>query len=270
MKKKRLIQNHAQHQVSIDDRGLNYGDGFFTTAKVVNSRIVFWQHHVNRLITCQQKLSFPPLNFYHIEKEVQQLINGVELGVIKILVTRGTGGRGYAVPEPAKPNYIIKLTPYPDNYNQLKQTGVELDVVDFRLGHQPYFAGLKTLNRLEQVMIKDELAKRNLNDGIVLDITQNVIETSMANIIWFRDGKWYTPKLDKCGIQGVFLTALKEHLKICSVDANLDTVLDSDAVFCCNSLLGICAVTKIGRNEFCIERAHHLSSQYAFSEVEHD
>ena len=160
----RIINNNISKSIPLSDRGLSYGDGFFTTAKVVNEAVEHWYFHKQRLIECQMRLGFPEIDFIELEESINQICINQKCAVLKIMITRGSGGRGYAIPELQNPVQILSLLPYPNSYETLKLTGIDLEVSSIKLGLQPILAGMKTLNRLEQVLIKQEISEKSFSE----------------------------------------------------------------------------------------------------------
>lgn len=232
--------------VSTSDRGLNYGDGFFTTAKIVDGAIEFWPLHCERLRQCQERLLFPELDLAHLHHQLLSLIDGCQLGVLKVVITRGVGGRGYSAPENPQPNAFISISPFPEHYAAWQHNGISLAHAQTRLGLQPLFAGLKTLNRLEQVMIKAEIGQTGTDDVLVSDLNNHVIETSVGNIIAVKGGRFYTPDLSQSGILGVYLQYIAQHHLIQIRCMTAQDIASMDAVFCCNSLMGLVPIKSIG------------------------
>jgi len=254
--------------ISTQDRGLNYGDGFFTTASVVNSVVEHWDLHKARLEECAQRLFFPELDLTAIEREVSHAISGTQTGILKIVITRGAGGRGYGLPDTPSIQVLISIMPAVSHYKSWQQQGVSLAVSDVKLAHQPLLAGLKTLNRLEQVLIKKQMSSLESDDVVVLDYDNNAIECSAANIFAIKDGQVISPKLDRCGITGVYLSALCDKLAIEFKAIQLDELLAMDAVFMCNSLMGVVPVARIVDTQFDIECSKALlTAQFAKENV---
>jgi len=254
--------------ISTQDRGLNYADGFFTTASVVNSVVEHWDLHKARLEECAQRLYFPKLDLTAIEREVNHAISDTQTGILKILITRGVGGRGYGLPDTPSIQVLISVMPAVSHYKSWQQQGVNLVISDVKLAHQPLLAGLKTLNRLEQVLIKKQMNSLECDDVVVLDYDNNVIECSAANLFAIQNGNIVSPKLDRCGITGVYLSALCDKLAIEFKAIQLDELLAMDAVFMCNSLMGVVPVARIANTQFDIERSKALlAAQFAKESV---
>jgi len=254
----RIINNETSNSIPLSDRGLSYGDGFFTTAKVVNETVEHWHFHKLRLIECQTRLGFPEIDFLALEESIKQLCLNQKCAVLKIMITRGSGGRGYALPDVQNPIQILSILPFPNNYETLKISGLSVEVSSIKLGLQPILAGMKTLNRLEQVLIKQELSARSWSEAIVLDLNDNVIETSIANLIYYKNGQWHTPKLDQAGIKGVYRAYLSSKIALIESHVSLDEIKTAQAVFCCNSLMGLVPIKSIQKTQFDLELALKL------------
>ena len=257
-----IITASETSQISTRDRGLNYGDGFFTTAIVTHGQVEHWGYHKARLIECAQRLGFPALAFTPLETHISQQIASKVQAVLKIVITRGEGGRGYAPPSECNLTIIMSVLPYPKHYHTLTDTGVSLAISPIKLAIQPHLAGLKTLNRLEQVLIKNALQTQQSDDALVLDYNNNVIETSAANIFAIKNQKIFSPMLDECGIKGVFLQSLCDKLAIEFKRVSLNDLNQADAVFICNSLMKIVPVNRIGEHRF-----DHAHSQLLLKEL---
>ncbi|CAM4244673.1 aminodeoxychorismate lyase [Pseudoalteromonas ostreae] len=245
-----IIFTDLTSTVSIKDRGLNYGDGFFTTAKVHNGEVEHWPLHCARLEECASRLGFDALDIAALTQAVNGYIQSVSLGVLKIVVTRGEGGRGYALPELPQTTILLSQLAFPGHYYQQALKGVKLAVSPIKLASQPLLAGLKTLNRLEQVMIKRAMDAQTCDDVLVCDYHNNVIEASAANIFAIHNGRIVSPNLQNCGIKGVYLQSLCNKLEIEFIDITLSELLQMDAVYLCNSLMAIVPVLAIADTEF--------------------
>jgi 4-amino-4-deoxychorismate lyase len=240
-----IITSDQNTAISIKDRGLNYGDGFFTTAKIVNGQVENWHYHKARLVECAACLGFPKLDFSELELKITKSIAAYPLSVLKIIITRGEGGRGYTAPDECCVTILLSILAFPSGYDDLAIKGVKLAVSPIKLASQPILAGLKTLNRLEQVLIKNAMQTIDCDDVLVLDENDNVIEASAANIVIIKNSQIFTPSLINCGIKGVFLRSLCDKLFIIDKPLTLTDILSADAVYICNSLMEIVPVNGI-------------------------
>ncbi|KPV92405.1 Aminodeoxychorismate lyase [Pseudoalteromonas sp. P1-30] len=262
-----IITTDDTSAINTRDRGLNYGDGFFTTAKVIAGQVEHWQYHKARLVECAKRLAFPAINFTELEQHIAKAITGCQLNVIKIVITRGEGGRGYGLPQHTHLTILITVLEFPQSYPALTKTGVSLALSPIKLAAQPLLAGLKTLNRLEQVLIKNAMAKQQCDDVLVLDHQNNVIEASAANIFTISDNKLYTPSLEQCGIKGVYLQSLCDKLAVEFKQVSLNELTQASAVFICNSLMGAVPVNRIEQHTFNVEQSMCLLNELLAKEA---
>ncbi|WP_419147922.1 aminodeoxychorismate lyase [Pseudoalteromonas 'SMAR'] len=251
-----------QTQFPANDRGLSYGDGFFTTALIKNGKAQLWPFHRARLLECQQRLGFPALPWQQLEQQLAEATAGIAQGVIKILITRGVGGRGYQAPERATPVFNLQTFDYPEHYLRWQQQGISLAMSNIKLGLQPLLAGLKTLNRLEQVLVKQDAQQFSEEDVVVANINDHIIEASAANLIFIKQGNIYTPDLSLCGIRGVYLDYLSSQLNIHSQNVNLAELKQADAIYLCNSLMALVPVQRLQEKTFDIAKTRQLQQQF--------
>ncbi|WP_194755594.1 aminodeoxychorismate lyase [Aliidiomarina indica] len=241
--------------LSLHDRGLNFGDGCFTTIRLVRSgsagwQCALWPYHQARLKHTCARLGFSlPLDLeFAVEHVLRQAAIPADLNaaVLRITVTRGQGGSGYSPVENCTPTLIFKISEWPEHYKIWQQQGITMHVAKFRLGIQPAFAGLKTLNRLEQVAIKRELAATDCDDLLVQDTQGYLVEASAGNLFWQRNGTWYTPSVSHAGIDGVVRQWLIRHNPNIQVVREPVSVLDeAQELFVCNALMGLVPVRAI-------------------------
>lgn len=250
-----LINGIPTDSVSAMDRGLAYGDGHFTTLLVKDGRPVWWPAHLARLQQASARLGLAELDWQRLGDEVAEMARDQTLAVIKVMLTRGSGGRGYDATACHAPTRILSLAAYPAHYPEWQQTGIPLLVCQQRLGDAPMLAGLKTLNRLEQVLLKSELAARSGVEGIVLNSRGFLVEGVSANLFWRRGRTVFTPDLTHCGIDGIMRRHVMVMLKQMSielrvVEAPLESLWQAEEVWLTNTLMGIVPVTGIGETQY--------------------
>ena len=230
------------------DRGLAYGDGLFRTLKVRERQPVWWRDQYAKLAhdCAALQLACPDENLLLGEIEtVTQLLNNA---AVKIVITRGLGERGYAPPEPAAPTRIVMSSALPDQ----AQTGHGIRVrwCSLRLARQPLLAGVKHLNRLENVLARQEWSDPGLAEGLLCDDTGAVIGGTRSNVFAMQNGCLLTPDLSLSGIAGVtrdrILRAATRH-GINTQVARLEpaNILDADEVFLSNSIFGLSPVAAL-------------------------
>jgi len=145
-----LINGQKTDNINVRDRGLHYGDGLFETMAVIDGCCPFWERHMQRLQRGCHRLSLPVPDIALLEAEAQQLIKNETRGVLKLIISRGEGGRGYRYPESTCTTRILISYPWPDYPAQNWQEGVAVRFCDTTLARQPQLAGLKHLNRLDR------------------------------------------------------------------------------------------------------------------------
>lgn len=187
-----------QGQVGLD-RGLQFADGHFTTLWLLNQQPLWWSAHWQRLQHASQVLHLPLPNEQALLQCLQQAAAGQAAAIAKIIITRGEAGRGYTPPITDSAQWYVTVEA--SRWQPLCAAAVA--AAHLQLGCQPYLAGLKTLNRLEQVMLAAERQQRQLDDLIVLDSQQRVTEAVSSNLFWRRGARWFTPQLDQAGVAGM-------------------------------------------------------------------
>lgn len=235
-------------RVAADDRGLAYGDGLFETLLVHEGRAVWWDAHWRRLRRGAERLRIALPDEDVVAAEASDLIAGTTHGVLKCVLTRGSGGRGYAPPEEAEPMLVLSLHAPPA---ATSSQGLDVRWCDIRLAQQPALAGIKHLNRLEQVMARMEWNDPAIHEGLMLDTDERVVCATAGNVFARFGERWLTPPVDRSGVAGVMREWLLAH-----VDGAGEAVLDrraietAEAVLICNSVRGLQPVHRIGQREW--------------------
>ena len=245
-----IINGRMTDCVASTDRGLLYGDGLFETIAVVECEPGHWQQHLQRLQAGCARLGIEAVDELLLAGECRQLVDGVGRAVVKIIVTRGSGGRGYRVPARPAPTRMLQLHDWPEFPPACARQGVALRICDIRLGHNPRLAGIKHLNRLEQVLARQEWDDTGIMEGLLLDSESNLVEGTMSNLFLVRDGVLLTPDLQRCGVAGIMRSQLLEcagqisiNTEICQL--GMVDLHEAEEVFICNSLIGIWPVISI-------------------------
>ncbi|MCB5160371.1 aminodeoxychorismate lyase [Marinomonas algarum] len=243
--------NYQQNiTVSPADRGLAYGDGVFETIRTFPLSFSELKFHLSRLYRGLNKLGMP---FSAEQKQTlcdflyQTVLPKIEHeSVIKIIVTRGEGGRGYLPPINCEHMISVGILPAPD-YNSQRQNGVALSLSPIPVSNNRFLAGMKHLNRLENVLAKQRLTVPYF-ESIMFDSHQHIVECIQSNIFWFKDGLLFTPSLISSGVQGTYRSAIISGQSQYCVQTGrfkLSALESADEVFITNSLMGIVPVTRI-------------------------
>jgi 4-amino-4-deoxychorismate lyase len=187
------------------DRGLQYGDGLFETIAVLNGRPRLLEWHLERLAEGARRLGFPAIDTGLLNREVARASSAPRC-VVKLVLTRGTGERGYRPPAHAVPRLIVASWNWPSAVAP-DRAGARVDWCRTRLGRNPRLAGIKHMNRLEQVLARAEWEPGEWDEGLMCDDGDNVIAATQANLVARIGGRWVTPRLDQCGVAGVMRRA---------------------------------------------------------------
>ncbi len=245
-----IINGIHSTQVSAQDRGLHYGDGLFETLRVTDGQPELWSRHMTRLAHGCQRLAIPIPDLDVLHQEALALTRDCAHGVLKIIITRGVGGRGYRVPDTITPTRVVSLHPYPSYPVSHWEEGVRVRICALRLARQPALAGLKHLNRLEQVLARNEWQDQSIAEGLLRDADGHFIEATMSNLFLVQDGVLITPDLSGCGVHGIMRELILEQAEAQGIATAITAVssqhlLAADEVFLTNSVIGIWPVRHI-------------------------
>ena len=234
--------------IAVEDRGLHYGDGLFETALLVNGRVQFLEQHLRRLALGCERLGIVPPDPAALRADIQRLGGSAERAVLKVVVSRGIGPRSYRPSSRSKTTRIVALYPAPP---QPAGPGLVLRWCETRLGRNARLAGIKHLNRLEQVLAQAEWDDEAIVDGLMLDTEGELVSGTANNVFLVRSGALVTPDLRFCGVLGVMraeVLRLARELEIAVSEEPLwpHDVEAASEVFITNSVRGIRSVTKLG------------------------
>lgn len=230
--------------LAADDRGIAYGDGLFETMRLYRGQAPWWDAHWARLARGAERLRLTLPDRARVRHEADALIEGVDAGVLKLIVTRGSGGRGYSPAENSEPAWILSAHPVP---LPPRTAGSTLRWCETRLSIQPALAGIKHCNRLEQVLARAEWRPdTDADEGLMLDADDNVICATAANLFALIDGRWITPRIDRCGVAGVCRAWALSELQAEEARLSRQQIESADAVFLCNAVRGILPVARLG------------------------
>ncbi|HIF17533.1 MAG TPA: aminodeoxychorismate lyase [Cycloclasticus sp.] len=268
---KMLINGQADGLISPLDRGFQYGDGLFETILVESGNAVFLSAHLTRLQKGCVVLGFPATDIRLIEREIAQLIGHHEYGVIKIILSRGVGERGFLPPNMPSVTRVISFSAA-DKGIATSLLAINLTLCKTRLSKQPLLAGIKHLNQLERVLARTELRRIEQVEGLMLDTDGAVIEGTMSNLFMVKDDILITPNLDNCGVSGVIRKMLIEQAQtdkiVCKVEAlTLNDIKDADEVFVTNSLMPIRSVTELSIDGTTMYENETSRAQWALDSV---
>ena len=244
-----LINGVPAHTVPADDRGLRYGDGVFETIAIIDNRPVLWAEHLRRLCYGCARLGMTPPSQAQFDADLAAL-SLPAFGVLRLTVTRGCGGRGYAPPISPQPTRIMQLLPPPDRPVRWWDHGVAVRDCQTRLARQPTLAGIKHLNRLEQVLARDEWQDPEIADGLMCNTDGALIETTAANILIDDGERLIIPDTTECGVDGVMQKAVLTRAEALGIPWERQVIYrerlsPEHGVMVCNSLIGLWSVATL-------------------------
>lgn len=220
--------------------------------QVENGRVALFAYHCKRVIADAERLKIP-LDRDFLARQIAEQANMLQQGVLKLLVSAGEGGRGYSRPQDVRPTLHFTSSELPAVYDQQRQQGTSVIIAELQLGRQPALAGIKHLNRLEQVLVKQEVNAAGADDAIVCDCHRNIVEASAANLFWLHNDTWFTPDLSACGVSGVMRAFLLDWFQAQGVSVEVgdyqpEVLENARAVFTCNALMPILPVRSLRGN----------------------
>jgi len=263
------VNGQPAASVSALERGLHYGDGLFETLACVHGQPRFLELHLRRLAAGCARLGLAcpqgPLR-----AELRTLAAGSSRAIVKVLVTRGPAqARGYAVTGHEQPTRIVLRYGWPADDPALERDGVRVRLAAQRLGENPSLAGLKHLNRLEQVLARREWSDAQIADALMFSSSGALISGTMSNVFLVTDGKLCTPSVDRCGVAGVMravVRALAAHGGQAAEERTLNArdLESTTEMFLTNALIGIRPVRELaGRTLPPGPLTRHLQEQLA-------
>ncbi len=284
-----LINGSFKKNISVLDRGLAYGDGIFETmfwSKIDNNNqsifaVEFWERHLERIkIGCNRiKIPVPPktlLNNYKQKILKETFKSGFTSGILKIIITRGVGGRGYKFESSLKPTIIFLSFPHKPIDSKLYKSGVRVRLCKTDILENKNISGIKHLNRLDSVIARSEWDD-NYFEGLFVDRSGNLLEGTMTNIFFIKNKVLYFPRLKSCGIEGIMSQVIKDKANLFFKDfkkCNLKftEISDFDAMFLTNSIIRVMPVKYLENISFKITEELNSLVKYfsSFSKRKHN
>lgn len=248
------IDGVAAHSLPADDRGLAYGDGLFETVLIRAARARFIDAHLARLARGCAALGIAFGGTEALRAEIAAAAAGAPaFAVLKIIVTRGSARRrGYAAGGEAA-RRIVSL--WPVIGGDAPPEGVDARIASLRLGENPALAGIKHLNRLENVLAASEPGAASVFESLLLDAGDHAICGTRTNLFIVRDGRVATPQLDRNGVAGVMRSIVLREcaaLGIAAEERRLSRaeLLAADELFVTNARIGVVPVRRLGEHAF--------------------
>ena len=253
------LDGESATSIDIDDRLVQYGDGLFETIAVRQGRPRLWDYHVERLQTGCDRLGLPVPDAGYLARLLDAALRGAAFDTLdctaKLLISAGPGPRGYRRPESPAPRVLAGVFESRTPERRCYVDGVTVRICNLRLAEQVQLAGIKSANRLEQVLARGEWSDPSIFEGLLLDAGGRLICGTMSNVFLATDNGFVTPAITRCGVSGVMrrhlLTVLAANGQQCEVrDIATDELWQADAVFLTNTHIGCIPVRRCGDQEW--------------------
>jgi 4-amino-4-deoxychorismate lyase len=246
-----LVNGKSGNLISIRDRGLLYGDGVFRTLRAIRGKAQHWLLHYKKLQHDCTALGIACPDIGQLSAELDSLLARHPDAVVKLIVTRGIGTRGYAPQHSADITHGWDISPLPEYPSSWAIHGIKAQRCQLRLGRQPRLAGIKHLNRLENVLAAAEWNDApEIAEGLLQDAEGNVIEGTRSNLFFVSRGELITPELSHSGVAGVQRDRVidwstQHHMPLQIRNVGLDEVLHADELFLVNSIIGLWPIREL-------------------------
>lgn len=242
------------------NRAAQFADGLFETLIIKNGEILALQHHVNRMQGgCNiLNLQMPEEGLVAVFERCKKTLldeSGLNDATLKLIARRADSARGYSYDNNQMVFTAFLSVASPLSASCYKE-GVELQYCQTQCSVQVQLAGLKHLNRLENVLARNEL-QNDVFEGLMFNAFGNLIEGTMSNVFFEKDGVLHSPLLDVSGVKGVMRDLIlkyceQSNIEVQEYDINKNNIAVFDSMFICNSLIGVLPVKKIEQKIFTI------------------
>lgn len=280
LSKTTLINGVPADFLNINDRAIHYGDGLFETILCENNRLLYWKQHYHRLQASAVKLKMHCPDELLLLDDIKGLLKDIDnsdnnIFSIKIIISRGNGERGYQFQKGNNVTRVVMLSALDPDCSSLITGSLvsgDLYVCEQQVSINENLAGLKHLNRLENVLARNEWrtspANNKIIDGLMLNANHHVIEGSMSNLFMVKGNQLITPSLKQSGINGIMRDVIidiarKKKIDTSIVKPSLEDCYAMDECFITNSLIGMKAINNIADHEY----SSHSITNLLFSEL---
>lgn len=243
-----VAPKNLTHALAANDRGFHYGDGLFETALLNQGVVRYLDAHLDRLQGGCERLGIAPPDRGQLRSEIGSITAKLRSGVLKIIVSRGVAQtRGYR-PSQSTATRVVALYAAPDLPSE---DAIEVRWCETRLGRNARLAGIKHLNRLEQVLAQAEWDDAGIGEGLMLDTEGELVCATASNVFILRSGTLLTPDLRFCGVRGVMRAQVLRAASESGIPVSEEPLWPSDVqsadeVFVTNAVRGIRSVRALG------------------------
>jgi 4-amino-4-deoxychorismate lyase len=245
------VNGVEQNTISASDRGLQFGDGLFETMALIGGKVRHVERHLDRLTLGCGRLGIPCPRRAELLDEFSRFAGAEGRAVLKLVLTRGVSERGYRIPESLQPTRILSHNDRPNYPAEWWEQGVKVRWCKTTLSGQPALAGLKHLNRLEQVLARREWSDPDIAEGLMCDRRGYLIGGTMTNVFLVRGKTLTTPRVDECGVAGTMRTTILELANALGLEGAVQEIAGVDVakaeeMFLTNALIGAWPVHQLG------------------------
>jgi 4-amino-4-deoxychorismate lyase len=261
-----LVDGSAASCVEGGDRGLAYGDGLFETLAMVDGRVLALDQHLERFERDAARLGLRAPPRATVIEEMRRLTAGHDRGVLKLTLTRGSGGRGYRSPMPQHERRILSLHPWPEIV--VPRNGLCAFICGHPLSTNPLTAGIKHLNRLDQVLASRHWPADDPFEGLMLDADGGLVEGTRSNVFLVRDQTLLTPLLDRAGVAGIVRAALIALAPAHGMAVEVRRIApaeigEAEELFITNSIIGVRSIAEVTTDRSRMFTAHAVADRCA-------
>lgn len=240
----------GEASVSVQDRGLLYGDGLFETIRVYGKRPFQLDAHIDRLSWGARKIQLDlKISQTELKRAVLETIRANEYpeAVARLTVTRGLTTERMKITPGAKQTIIVtvdEFTGYPRHHYE---SGVEVVTVTDGRGE---FAMVKSLNFLSNVLARHEADGRGAFEALLVTRRGFVMEGAVSNCFLLLDGILITPPVGERVMPGITRELVLDLARKNGISAKEDSIMneeleDAEEMFMTNSLMEVMPVTKL-------------------------
>lgn len=199
--------------VSVYDHGLLYGDGIFEGIRMYSGNIFRLREHLERLYESARSILLEiPYSLPELERIIVDTLVKNEFydtAYIRLVVSRGVGDLGLDISKCHSPNLIViaeQLAIFP---KELYENGITMVTVPTRRNRPDILSPkVKSLNYLNNIMLKIEANQAGANEALTLNTEGYVAEGSGQNIFIVKKGELITPPTYIGALDGVTRNAI--------------------------------------------------------------
>lgn len=249
-----IINGECISLLAAQDRAVQYGDGVFETIAWRQGKLELWPQHLARMQRGCRRLGMPVVDEKLWLDDIKRLPRA-DQAVIKLIQSRGACGRGYRYSAATAPTRIVSLHAWPDYPASWAEQGVNLRLCQTPISVNSALAGIKHLNRLDNVLARNEWQDADIAEGLMCNAAGQVIEGTMSNVFAVKNNVLLTPSLQQAGVYGVMreqvmALARAQSIPVRECDITPAELLTMDELFLTNSLIGIWPVIQLEQQRF--------------------